>query len=250
MKKNRRQFLRHSSLALGAPALLSLPFSEYLYPGDSAPEGTTILFQGDSITDAGRDRGAYYANNSSGLGKGYSFLAAGSMLATQPGKGLRIYNRGISGNKVFQLANRWQDDCLNLQPNVLSILIGVNDIWHKLNGRYDGTPAIYERDYRALLQRTREVLPDVKLIVCEPFAVEGGSAINDSWFPEFDAYRAAAKKISMEFEAQFIPYHSLFAEWLKEAPASYWCPDGVHPSLAGAQMMAMAWLEAFRKIKW
>ena len=237
-------------MAIGAPALLSLPFANSTSSTSLAPEGSTVLFQGDSITDAGRDRAAYYANNSSGLGKGYAFLAAGSLLAAQPQNGLRIYNRGISGNKVFQLANRWRDDCLNLKPDVLSILIGVNDIWHKLNGRYDGTPEIYENDYRALLQRTKEKLPDIKLIICEPFAVDGGSAINDTWFPEFDAYRTAAKKLATEFGAAFVPYHSLFEKWLKQAPASYWCPDGVHPSLAGAQMMANAWLEAFHQLKW
>ena len=81
--------------------------------------------------------------------------------------GLKIYNRGISGNKVFQLAERWDKDCIALKPTVVSILIGVNDIWHMLNGKYDGTVAIYERDYRALLTRTQRELPGVRLVICD-----------------------------------------------------------------------------------
>src|SRR4030043_1969549 len=92
---------------------------------------STILFQGDSITDAGRDRKSEgNANNSNALGKGYVYSIATQLLAESPGDGLKIYNRGISGNKVFQLADRWDKDCLDLKPDVLSILIGVNDIWH------------------------------------------------------------------------------------------------------------------------
>ena len=119
------------------------------------PEGTTLLFQGDSITDAGRDRGQYYANNGNGLGKGYAYQISSHLLGEHPKKKLRIYNRGISGHKVFQLANRWEDDCLQLKPDILSILIGVNDFWHALNGRYDGTVDVYDTDLRKLLERTK-----------------------------------------------------------------------------------------------
>ena len=85
-------------------------------------------------------------------------------LADKAGYALKIYNRGISGNKVFQLADRWDKDCLDLRPDVISILIGVNDIWHSLNGNYDGTVEKYDNDYRALLTRTLKALPEVKLV--------------------------------------------------------------------------------------
>ncbi len=208
-------------------------------------EGPVILFQGDSITDAGRNRGHYYPNQTQGMGNGYVYQIVSRLLGEEPEQQYRFYNRGISGHKVFQLADRWEDDCLQLKPEVLSILIGVNDYWHKLDGHYDGTLEIYESDYRKLLDRTFKALPDLKLIVCEPFIVPGGTAINEAWEP-FHAYRAAARRIADDYHATFIPFHEVFANALKEADASYWCPDGVHPSMAGAHLMAEAWLEGFR----
>lgn len=204
-----------------------------------------IVFQGDSITDAGRDRGQYYANNSRGMGFGYVVLTASELLGTHPDKDLKIYNRGISGHKVFQLANRWDLDALALKPDVLSILIGVNDFWHMVNGNYDGDVTIYENDLRALLTRTKESLPRVKLIIGEPFAVRGGRAINDKW-SSFDQYRAANKKVAAEFSAAWIPYHQIFEEALKDASVDFWCPDGVHPSMAGAYLMKEAWMRTFK----
>src|SRR5262249_53017049 len=145
------------------------------------------------------------------------------------------------GNKVFQLADRWQMDCLELKPSLLSILIGVNDIWHTLNGKYNGTVEIYERDYRALLERTRKELPQVKLVVCEPFVLRCG-AVNAKWFPEFDAYRAVAQRIADAYHARFIPFQAMFDEAVKYAPPMHWAADGVHPTPAGASLMAHTWL--------
>ncbi len=204
--------------------------------------GDTILFQGDSITDAGRDRRREdNANDTRALGSGYAFLAAASLLADFPEAKLTIYNRGISGNKVFQLADRWEKDCLALKPNLVSVLIGVNDIWHNLDGRYDGTSEIYERDYRALLERTKRALPGVKLVVCEPFVLRCG-AVNDRWFPEFDGYRAAARRVARSFDAVFVPFQEMFDQAIRTAPPAYWAGDGVHPTIAGAELMAQEWL--------
>ena len=207
----------------------------------------TIVFQGDSITDAGRDRGNYYANQGRGMGQGYVYQIVSELLGAMPDERWQCYNRGISGHKVFQLADRWDIDCLYLKPEILSILIGVNDYWHGLNGRYDGTAETYEDDFRKLLLRTKEALPEVKLMIGEPFAVAGGTAIDDRWQP-FDAYRSIAKELALEFDAAFIPYHSVFAEALSIAPVEYWCPDGVHPSIAGAHLMKKAWMEAFKSL--
>lgn len=212
---------------------------------ESAP---IVLFQGDSITDAGRQKDQYYTNQAGGMGVGYVLQTVGQLLGTQPQKNFRCYNRGISGHKVFQLAARWDDDCLNLKPDVLSILIGVNDFWHTLNGNYDGTVEIYESDYRQLLDRTKKALPNVRLIIGEPFAVAGGRAINEKW-ETFHPYRAVAKQIAKDYNAVFLPYHSVFEEALKSASVEYWCPDGVHPSIAGAHLMAATWMEGFAKLK-
>ena len=202
-----------------------------------------ILFQGDSITDAGRDkRREGNVNDKNALGRGYVYSITTQLLADRAGDGLQIYNRGISGNKVFQLADRWDKDCLDLKPDILSILIGVNDIWHSLNGNYEGTVDKYEKDYRALLERTRKELPNVQLVICEPFVLRCG-AVNDKWFPEFDKYRAVSRKMSKEFNALFVPFQSMFDDALKQVSPSYWAGDGVHPSMAGAYLMAQEWLK-------
>lgn len=207
-------------------------------------EGGVILFQGDSITDSGRDRSREgHANDHAALGNGYALLAGTGMLCAAPEAKLQVHNRGISGHKVFQLADRWEKDCLALKPDLVSILIGVNDIWHKRGGHYDGTLEVYERDYDALLARTREALPKATLVVCEPFVLECG-AVDASWFPEFDGYRAAARRVSDKHSATFVPFHSMFQEAIKVAPAKHWAGDGVHPSAAGAGLMAQAWLRA------
>jgi lysophospholipase L1-like esterase len=206
--------------------------------------GDVVLFQGDSITDAGRDRGQEKEpNNARALGSGYAFLLASHLLAQHPTAHLKIYNRGISGHKVFQLAERWDKDCIALQPTLVSILIGVNDIWHTLNGNYQGTVEIYARDYRALIERTQRELPGVRLVICEPFVLRTG-AVNEKWFPEFDLYRAAARKIATTFHAVFVPFQSMFDAAEKEAAPACWATDGVHPTLAGSYRMARAWLDA------
>jgi lysophospholipase L1-like esterase len=239
----RRQFTAAaamSSLTVAADAVAQESTSAnkpLIRPGD------TILFQGDSITDAGRARGVGDPNNPAALGKGYAWLAAAQLLLDRPDNNFKIYNRGVSGNKVFQLADRWQEDCLDLKPNVLSILIGVNDIWHKLNGQYDGTPEKYKTDYAALLNRTRDALPEVRLIICEPFVLRCG-AVTDKWFPEFDAYCAAARAVATEAGAVFVPFHEMFDAASKLAPPERWAKDGVHPMSDGAALMAHAWLKA------
>ena len=207
-------------------------------------EGGTILFQGDSITDSGRDRKREgQANDHGALGNGYAMLAGTGMLCRAPEAKLQVHNRGISGHKVFQLAERWEKDCLDLKPDLVSILIGVNDIWHTRNGHYDGTVAIYERDYDALLARTREALPETTLLVCEPFVLRCG-AVDESWFPEFDEYRAASRRVAEKHGATFVAFHSMFEEAVKVAPAKHWAGDGVHPTAAGAGLMAAHWLRS------
>ena len=251
MKISRRKFFGQSA---GAAALASIPAiitssiapekDETLEKFDFFETNNTVLFQGDSITDAGREKQKELPNNSRSFGSGYAFLAASALLNTLPEKNLVLYNRGISGNKVFQLAERWQKDCINLKPDILSVLIGVNDYWHARNNKYDGTVQVYEKDYRELLKNTKQQLPGVKLVICEPFAVQNTSAVDESWIEPMKKYRTAARKIAKEFDAVWVPYQQVFDEAVKYAPATYWTGDGVHPSMAGAQLMAEAWLRA------
>jgi len=207
-------------------------------------KNNVILFQGDSITDFGRDkRNQSNAHDSRALGSGYVLLAASELLDKYCRAKPKIYNRGISGNKVFQLAERWDADCIDLKPDIVSILVGVNDYWHVSKHGYEGTVETYEKDYRALIRRTREVLPEVKLVICEPFVLRCGE-VDDKWFPAFDGYRIAAKKVAAECKTIFVPFQSVFDKAAKNVPAQYWAADGVHPTLAGAHLMAKAWLKA------
>lgn len=249
--ENRRDFIKKVSFgaaALSLPSVVNAATVEMAAAKIKIEPGMTILFQGDSITDAGRNKEAINKpNDRNALGTGYAYIAASKLLGgVCAGKEVKIYNRGISGNKVYQLQERWKKDCLDLKPDVLSILIGVNDFWHKLNGNYDGTVEIYERDYRKLLQDTKAALPNVKLIICEPFALVGTTAVNEKWFPEFDAYRIAAAKLAREFDALFIPLQSIFEKAAKRAPNAYWAADGVHPSIAGAEMIATEWMKTVK----
>jgi lysophospholipase L1-like esterase len=158
-------------------------------------------------------------------------------------KGLKIFNRGISGNKVFQLADRWQADCLDLKPDVLSILIGINDVWHTFSGDYKGSLEKYETDYRALIKRTQDALPQVALVICEPFILRCGH-IKPEWIPEIDKYRAAARRIAEEVKAAFVPFQEMFDRASQVAPPERWAADGVHPTADGAALMARWWLRA------
>ncbi len=203
-----------------------------------------IVFQGDSITDAGRDRSAEGANDPAAMGMGYALLAMCRWLAERPRPNARFYNRGISGNKVLDLSHRWQEDCLELQPRVVSILVGINDLWHKLDGAFDGSPHDYERDYEALLDRTRGALPEARLVVGEPFVLKTG-VVDERWFPEFEERRAIAEDLAKRHGATWVPFHQTFlrAVAVGTDPA-HWAEDGVHPTPAGHYLMADAWWRA------
>lgn len=205
-----------------------------------------ILFQGDSITDNGRNKESTATNNLGALGGGYAMLATAYLLRQLPQLNLQFINRGISGNKVHQLAERWEEDCLQLQPNVLSILIGVNDYWHTKTGGYTGTLQTYADDYRKLLDDTLARLPKIKLVIGEPFAVNGIRAVTDDWYPDFDGYREVAKNIASEYKAAFIPYQAIFDKASNQIDRTYWTHDGVHTTLAGSQLMAEAWASVIR----
>lgn len=246
----RRSFIKKAALssavAAGIPQIVSEAYGRENAGKITLSQNDIILFQGDSITDAGRDREKGEANNNKALGGGYAFIAGSELLLNHPGKNLQVYNKGISGNKVYQLAERWEADTLYLKPNVLSILIGVNDFWHTLTHNYTGTTETYRKDLEALLERTKKELPGVKLVIGEPFAVLGIKAVDQKWYPVFDEYRQAAREIAGRHGAAFVPYQAVFDKAQKAAPGVYWTHDGVHPSIAGSQLMAHAWLAAMK----
>jgi lysophospholipase L1-like esterase len=243
----RRDFVTAASAAAGAALLPAAAIGQPSAPAPATPpaEGAVVLFQGDSITDAGRDRGVADPNAARALGSGYPLLAAAAALAAHPDRGLRFYNRGISGNKVPDLAARWTADTVALAPDVLSILIGVNDFWHKLGHNYAGTVQDYENQYTALLEETRRALPHVRLIVLEPFVLRCG-AVDDRWFPEFDQRRAAAERVAHRAGAAFVPLQRVFDDLARQSTPQYWAADGVHPTPAGHGVIAERWRRAAR----
>lgn len=235
-----------AAISMGIPELVSAAWIQEKPTRIQLNKGVTILFQGDSVTDSGRARDNAAPNSAQAMGSGYALMAAGRLLQQSAEKDLHIYNRGVSGNKVFELAARWDTDCLNLKPGILSILVGVNDFWHTLSSGYKGTVQTYHDDYRKLLERTMKELPDLKLIIGEPYAVSGVKAVDSHWYPAFDAYRETARSLAAEFNAVFIPYQQIYDLAQKTAPGVYWTGDGVHPSMAGCGLMAHAWLEAIQ----
>ncbi len=240
---SRRDFLA-ATAAMAAAS--QVPIGAIAEPPQApASKGTVVLFQGDSITDASRNRESGDPNAAGALGNGYPLLVASAVLAARPAGGLRFYNRGISGNKVPDLQQRWTADTIDLHPNVLSILIGVNDFWHKLDHGYNGTVQDYEQQYSALLDGTRQALPHVHVIVLEPFVLRCG-AVDARWFPEFDQRRAAAARVAKRARATFVPLQTVFNQHTRTAAPEYWAADGVHPTPAGHAVIAEEWRRAAR----
>ncbi len=249
-QNSRRSFIKTTALgtaaAISIPQIVSASAKSFSSKRVRLNNNDVILFQGDSITDWGRDHNKTIANDNSSLGNSYVLLTAAELLEKHAAKNLQIYNKGVSGNKVFQLADRWDADTLALKPTVLSIHIGVNDFWHTLGGGYTGTIETYITDYRKLIDRTKAALPGIKLIIGEPFAMIGTKSVDARWYPTFDLFRKAARDIASQYDAPFIPYQTIFNNALKQAPATYWTLDGVHPSLAGAKLMAQGWMETVK----
>src|SRR5438477_5159790 len=235
----RRDFVTAAGALAGAALLPAAAAAARRSPA----EGTVVLFQGDSITDGGRNRAAPEPNQPGALGTSYPLLVAAAALAAHPDRALRFYNRGVSGDKVPDLERRWATDTLPLEPDVLSILVGVNDFWHKLSHGYTGTVQQYEDQYVALLEETRRALPQVRLLVLEPFALRCG-AVDDRWFPEFDERRAAARRVAQHAGARFVPLQAVFDDLARKGVPQYWAADGVHPTPAGHAVIAEQWRRA------
>ena len=205
-----------------------------------------ILFYGDSITDADRSRTVDGPNVH--LGHTYVTYAAGKLLERDPEK-YEIYNRGISGNRVVDLYARIKCDCWNLAPDVISILIGINDIWHEV-ARGNGVELErFENIYRTMLRETKERLPGVKFILCEPFVLSG-SATEDSFkrFLEVKEYARVVKKLAKEFDAGLVLVQDKYEELGKKYGNEKLLGDGVHPTLYGGVVLANEWVRVFDKI--
>jgi lysophospholipase L1-like esterase len=197
-----------------------------------------ILFQGDSITDCGR---AY--TDPASLGNGYAMMASGMIAALHPQLAPSCLNRGISGNRVVDLLARWEKDCLKLRPDVLSIMIGINDTWRRYDSNDPTTVGSYERNYRRLLEESKAALPDLKIILMEPFVLpvpDDRRAWREDLDPKIEVVRGLAK----EFGATLVQLDGLLNAACQIQSPAYWAEDGVHPSLPGHALIARYWLEA------
>lgn len=199
-------------------------------------QGDVVLFQGDSITDAGRNK-----EQPNDLGRGYALMTTALFSAAYPQLQVKFINRGISGNRVKDLLGRWEPDCLELKPNLVSIYIGINDTWRRYD-RNDPTSAEqFERQYRELLTRTKEKL-DAQLVIVEPFVLPVPDD-RKGWREDLDPKIAVVRELAREFGALLVPLDGLFAQASMLAPPAFWAPDGVHPSPAGHALIANAWLK-------
>ncbi len=204
-----------------------------------------ILFQGDSITDAGRSR-----ENNNQLGVGYPHLVKAAMGLENP-CGFEFFNRGISGNRVVDVYARIKRDIINLAPDVMSILIGVNDVWHELAESPNGVDADkYYKIYDMLIEEVKEALPNIKIMIMEPFVLKA-CATTDNWeFFDTEVKKRAdmAQKIAEKHGLAFIPLQAGFDELCKKAPENYWLGDGVHPTEMGHEFIKNEWIKAFKSL--
>lgn len=201
-----------------------------------------ILFQGDSITDCGRN----YADASS-LGVGYALMAGARLGLQYPEKNLTFINRGISGNRAVDLQERWDRDCLELKPTWVSIYIGVNDTWRWFDSGQETTAAEFEASYRDLIERTKQSL-DAKLVLVEPFVLPVPED-RKGWRQDLDPKIHVVRELAREYGAVLVPLDGLFAAASVKAEPAFWAGDGVHPSPAGHALIAEAWMKAVGAIR-
>ncbi len=205
----------------------------------------TILFQGDSITDAGRSR-----EHDDWFGRGYASLVRAKLGCDKPGQ-YHMLNRGISGNRVVDLYARIKSDIINLAPDYMSIMIGVNDVWHELDFHNGVAAEKYERIYDMLLTEVKEALPHVRMMIMEPYVLCGsGTAVYyDVFKREVKLRAAAAKRLANKHNCLFLPLQDkLTALADEQESAPYWLCDGVHPTAFGHELIAREWLAAFEKL--
>lgn len=208
----------------------------------------TILFQGDSITDFGRERGTQDPN--CGLGSGYVDLLAARLCCDDPD--IRIFNRGISGNRIGDMYARWEEDTMSLDFDILSIFNGINDIGFGIRLGTGASTEEFAFMYDHLLSLTLARKPKTALVLCQPFVLP----VDRDWppygndiFRNFDLWHAqvvergeVVRQMAEKYHAVFVPLREEMEKALEHAPASHWSADAVHPTPAGHELIARCWL--------
>ncbi len=195
-----------------------------------------ILFQGDSVTDCNRNR-----NDTEDLGCGYAGMVAEELKKQFPALELRFQNRGICGDRTYRLLNRWEKECIELRPALLSILVGINDIWHRDKGT-GSTDEEIEMNYDRILARTREALGDIPILVLEPFlTADHTTPITEN---EIQAASGICRRTAEKYGAVFVPLAAEFSKAGETLPPHALTEEGVHPTAAGHAIIAKAWMDA------
>lgn len=191
----------------------------------------TLLFQGDSITDAGRNR-----DNPACLGFGYAFMAAAQIALRYPELDINCLNRGVGGDCTGDLLSRWQNDCMDLKPDWVVLMIGINNVWRRYDSSVPTEHAVFEREYRQLLQSTRADT-GARIIILEPFVLPT-SADRLKWREDLDPKIQIVRQLAAEYADVYIPLDGLLnAAAIMKTP-HYWAGDGVHPTAAGHAFIA------------
>jgi len=244
----------------GAAMLAEAIFKAFEKRGDTGRQGKRVVFIGDSITDGdwgkadgkqSEDRNSYDLNHT--YGHGYQAFCAAHFLAKYPERKYKFFDRGISGNRLEDLAKKWDKDVMALHPDVLSILVGVNDTWRKT---YDDMDFVaWEKTYRELLDKTLAEYPDTRIVLCTPFLEKVGAI---SRREEFDGEKKAVEKlaeivrsIAKDYNATLVPFDTLIADLVatdRSGDEKYWTWDGIHPTYAAHSKMADLWIKSTKKI--
>ena len=207
-------------------------------------ENDIILFQGDSITDGNRGRNSDLNHVH---GHGYQYIIAAELTADNLDKNVEFINRGISGNRIADLYGRWAEDCLNLKPTILSILVGVNDIIFNWEHKSGSDPERYEKIYRYLLDEVKKQNPDTLIVIMEPFFGEKKEKELNTFFKEnIGGYAAAAKKIAEEYGAVFVPLQDMIDSYKEKTDIYNILWDGIHPTTCGHELIARRWKECVK----
>lgn len=248
-----KKIIALGSLTIGWPRNASAIGSTLINKKSAANEseagkGFTVLFQGDSITDGNRSRNSDWNHV---MGHGYAYIIASRLWYDYPSKGYHFFNRGISGNKVSDLTGRWEEDTVAIKPDLLSILIGVNDLnsFIDKSNPHPVSAVSFEEGYRALLKETKEKLPNTQIVICEPFILPVGTVKDnwETWSGEMKTRQEIVKRISAETGTTFVGLQDAFNKACEKAPADYWIWDGIHPMPAGHELIARSWIHVVKK---
>lgn len=205
-----------------------------------------ILFFGDSITDMSRNRDEH-ADEIFTYGSGYPMLVASALYRKNPLK-YQVINRGIGGDRSVDLYARIKRDVWNLKPDVLSILVGINDIWHELNENDGVELDRFEKIYSMMIEDTLKRLPNVKIILCEPFVLKGKCTQQQfEQFQQVYRYAEIVKGLAERYKLYFLPLQEKMNAAAEKFGAEKYLYDGVHPMVAGATLIADAWLKLFER---